>query len=71
MEEVEYRSVLVAFEEDDPFSAETVATARALAAQRRRAIHVLALVEVPTNLPLDAELPEQEARRGRRSSRRS
>ena len=31
VEEVEYRSVLVAFDEDDPFSAETVVTARALA----------------------------------------
>ena len=30
VEEVEYRSVLVAFDEDDPFSEETVATARAL-----------------------------------------
>ena len=61
VEEVEYRSVLVAFDEDDPFSAETVVTARALGARRRRAIHVVALVQVPANLPLDAELPEQEA----------
>jgi APA family basic amino acid/polyamine antiporter len=60
VEEVEYRSVLVAFAEDDPFSAEAVITAKALAARRRRAIHVLSLVEVPSNLPLDAELPEQE-----------
>jgi APA family basic amino acid/polyamine antiporter len=54
VEEVEYRSVLVVFEED-PFSEEVVATANALAARRRRAIHVLSLVNVPTHLPLDAE----------------
>jgi basic amino acid/polyamine antiporter, APA family len=61
VEEVEYQSVLVAFDEDDPFDAEAVVTARALAARRRRAIHVLALVNVPANLPLDAELPERES----------
>ncbi len=61
VEEVEYRSVLVAFAEDDPFSTEAVITAKALAARRRRAIHVVSLVEVPSNLPLDAELPEQES----------
>ncbi|MDX6582769.1 MAG: basic amino acid/polyamine antiporter, family [Solirubrobacterales bacterium] len=60
VEEVEYRSVLVAFDEDDPFSEETVATAKALAARRRRAIHVLSLVTVPANLPLDAELDGRE-----------
>ncbi len=32
VEEVEYKSVLVAFDEDDPFSEEAVATAKALAA---------------------------------------
>jgi APA family basic amino acid/polyamine antiporter len=56
VEEVEYQSVLIAFDEDDPFSEETVATAKALAARRRRAIHVIALVHVPSHLPLDAEL---------------
>ena len=61
VEEVEYQSVLVAFDEDHPFDAETVKTARALASRRRRAIHVLALVEVPANLPLDARLPERES----------
>ncbi len=60
VEEVEYRSVLVAFDHDDPFSSETVATAKALAARRRRAIHVLSLITVPANLPLDAKLPEAE-----------
>ena len=57
VEEVEYRSVLVVFEED-PFSEEMVATAKTLAARRRQAIYVLSLVDVPTNLPLDADLEE-------------
>jgi APA family basic amino acid/polyamine antiporter len=61
VEEVEYESVLVAFDEDDPFDEEAVQTARSLAARRRRAIHVLALVNVPANLPLDAEMPERES----------
>ena len=71
VEEVEYQSVLVAFEEE-PFSKEAVATAARLAARRRRGIHVLAIVNVPTHLPLDAPLEEQESRRRRaRSSRPS
>jgi APA family basic amino acid/polyamine antiporter len=61
VEEVEYKSVLLVFEDGD-FSEELVATAKALAARRRRAIHVLSLVHVPTQYPLDAELPGQEAR---------
>jgi APA family basic amino acid/polyamine antiporter len=60
IEEPEYRSVVVAFE-DDPFNEETVAMAKALAANRRRAIHVLSLITVPTNLPLDAELDREES----------
>jgi basic amino acid/polyamine antiporter, APA family len=60
VEDVEYRSVLIAFREE-PFSDETVATALALATKRRRAIHVLSLIEVPTYLALDADLPEQES----------
>jgi len=60
VEEVEYNSVLVVFE-NEPFSEETVATASALASKRLRAIHVLALITVPTYLPLDAELEEEEA----------
>jgi basic amino acid/polyamine antiporter, APA family len=61
VEEVEYQSVLVAFEEGT-FSEEVMSTAKALGARRRRAIHVLALVEVPTHLPLDAPLPKEESR---------
>src|ERR671925_966671 len=60
VEEVEYQSVLVAFE-DEPFPEETVATAARLAGGRRRGIHVLAIVTVPTNLPLDARLEAQES----------
>ena len=61
VEEIEYRSVLVAFEDGEPFSEEMVATAAKLASKRRRGIHIHSMVTVPTNLPLDADLPEQEA----------
>jgi APA family basic amino acid/polyamine antiporter len=58
--EAEYDSVLV------PMGAErydesVVATAAKLAARRRRGIHVLAMVTVPSALPIDAPMPEQEA----------
>lgn len=61
VEEVEYRSVLVGFEEDDEFSPEMVATAVKLASKRRRGIHIHSMLTVPTHLPLDAPLPEREA----------
>ena len=61
VEEIEYRSVMVAFEDDEPFSEEMVATAVKLASKRRRGIHIHSLLTVPTNLPLDAELREAEA----------
>jgi APA family basic amino acid/polyamine antiporter len=57
--EVEYQSVLVAFE-DGGYAPGAVATAVQLAARRRRGIHVLVLITVPPNSPIDAELPEQE-----------
>jgi APA family basic amino acid/polyamine antiporter len=60
VEEVEYQSVLVAFEDDEPFSEQTVSTAVRLAAKRRRAIHVISVVTVPSHLPLDAQLGPQE-----------
>jgi basic amino acid/polyamine antiporter, APA family len=60
VEEVEYQSVLVVFESDS-FSDEAVATAVRLAARRRRGIHVVAIVTVPTHLPLDAELEDEES----------
>jgi APA family basic amino acid/polyamine antiporter len=59
--EVEYRSVLVAFDDDEPFSEQTVATAVKLASKRRRGIHVAAIITVPSHLPLDAPLDEAEA----------
>jgi APA family basic amino acid/polyamine antiporter len=59
--EVEYESVMVVFEEGD-FSPGAVSTAVHLAARRRRGIHVLVLITVPPNSPIDASLPEQEAR---------
>jgi APA family basic amino acid/polyamine antiporter len=66
VEEVEYRSVLVAFEDDEEFSPEMVATAVKLASKRRRGIHVHSMLTVPTNLPLSAEMPEQETEAQRR-----
>lgn len=60
VDEVEYQSVLVTFEDDAPFSKETVAVAAKLAAKRRRGIHVVSILTVPTHLPLDAPLPDKE-----------
>src|SRR5205814_790958 len=60
VEEVEYKSVLVAFE-DEPFSEEAVTTATRLAGRQRRGIHIHAIVTVPTALPMDAPLEEAEA----------
>ena len=59
--EVEYESILVAFE-DDQFSREAVATAAKLAARRRRGIHVLVTITVPANAPIGAALPVEERR---------
>ena len=64
VEEVEYKSVLVAFEDDEPFSEQTMVTAVKLASKRRRAIHVISVVTVPSHLPLDAPLGEQEEAAG-------
>lgn len=58
--EVEYQSILVAFDEGH-YSAEAVAMASRLAARRARGIHVLVTITVPPNAPIDASLPEQEA----------
>ncbi len=59
--EAEYESVLVAL---DPrrYSPGAVATAVKLAARRRRGIHVLVPIVVPASSPIDATMPEQEAR---------
>jgi basic amino acid/polyamine antiporter, APA family len=59
--EVEYESVLVAFEDSD-YSPEAVSIAARLAARRRRGIHVLVTITVPPNSPIDAVMPDQEAR---------
>jgi APA family basic amino acid/polyamine antiporter len=59
--EVEYESVLVAFEDDD-YSPEAVSTAVKLAARRRRGIHVVVLITVPNTAPIGAAMPEQESR---------
>ena len=59
--EVEYESVLVAFE-DGNYSPEAVSTAARLAARRRRGIHVLVTITVPPNSPIDAAMPEQESK---------
>jgi basic amino acid/polyamine antiporter, APA family len=61
VEEIEYRSVLVAFEDSEPFSEEMVATAVKLASKRRRGIHIHSAMLVPTDLPIDADLPDPEA----------
>ncbi|MGI8748970.1 MAG: amino acid permease [Thermoleophilaceae bacterium] len=59
--EVEYESVLVAFEEGQ-YSDEAVAMAVRLAARRRRGIHVIVTVTVPANAPIDAAMPEAEGK---------
>jgi basic amino acid/polyamine antiporter, APA family len=61
VEEVEYNSVLVGFEDGEEFSPETVATAVKLAGKRRRGIHIHSMLTVPTHLPLNAEMPEGES----------
>src|SRR6201991_2835375 len=61
VEEVEYRSVLVGFEDDEAFSPEMVATAVKLASKRRRGIHVHSMMTVPTALRLAPDLPAAEA----------
>jgi APA family basic amino acid/polyamine antiporter len=58
--EVEYESVLVAFDERT-YEQAVLATAANLASHRRRGIHVLVTITVPATSPIDASLPEQEA----------
>jgi basic amino acid/polyamine antiporter, APA family len=59
VEEIEYRSVLVAFRDHQPFSEQMVATAIKLASKRRRGVHVHAMITVPASLPLDAPLERE------------
>ena len=56
--EVEYESILVAFDEE-AYSRQTVSTAAKLAAPRRRGIHVLVTIEVPASAPIDAAMPDE------------
>jgi APA family basic amino acid/polyamine antiporter len=59
--EAEYESVLVAFDEHG-YVPEVMATAARMAARRRRGIYVLVTISVPASSPIDAVMPEQEAR---------
>ena len=71
VEEIEYQSVLVAFEDDEPFSEQTVATAVKLASKRRRGIHVISVLTVPPTCLSTPSWRTRRARPSRRSSRRS
>jgi APA family basic amino acid/polyamine antiporter len=57
--EAEYDSILVAFASGH-YVPGAVATAVKLAARRRRGIHVLVTVTVPSSTAIDAPLPEEE-----------
>jgi APA family basic amino acid/polyamine antiporter len=60
VEEIEYKSVIVAFPADQPFSEDVMATAAKLTSDRRRGIHITALLTVPTHLPLDGSMVAEE-----------
>jgi APA family basic amino acid/polyamine antiporter len=60
VEEIEYRSVMVAFPADQPFSEDMMAAATRLTSQKRRAIHLVALLTVPNSRALDSPMPEEE-----------
>ncbi|CAB4342656.1 unannotated protein [freshwater metagenome] len=59
--EAAYESVLVALEPPN-YSPAAVATAIRLAARKRRGIHILVPIPVPSSAPINAEMPEQEER---------
>ncbi|MBX5441884.1 MAG: universal stress protein [Solirubrobacteraceae bacterium] len=59
--EVEYDSILVAFD-GLRYDETAIGTAARLASRRRRGIHVLVTIPVPSSSPIDAALPDQEAR---------
>jgi APA family basic amino acid/polyamine antiporter len=59
--DMEYDSILVVFE-DGQYSEEAVRTAVKIAARRRRGVHVLVTITVPTSSPIDAALPTQESK---------
>ena len=60
VEELEYKSVMIAFPADEPFSEEMMATAVKLASKRRRGIHIVALLTVPRDLPLQEAMLDEE-----------
>lgn len=60
VEELEYRSIVVAFAADQPFSEQVMGTAARLTSDRRRGIHITALLTVPTHLPLESSMAEEE-----------
>jgi basic amino acid/polyamine antiporter, APA family len=57
--EAEYDSVLVPFG-DSGYDDQVLATARKLAARKRRGIHVLVTITVPNSMEIDAPMPDQE-----------
>src|SRR5215218_5879045 len=57
--EAEYDSVLVHFG-DGGFDDQVLATARKLAARKRRGIHVLVTIIVPNSMEIDAPMPDQD-----------
>ncbi len=59
--EAAYESVLVAFDEHG-YSPDVMATAARMAARRRRGIYVLVTIAVPASSPIDAAMPEHEAK---------
>src|SRR5215210_8158962 len=58
--EAEYDSVLVHFG-DGGYDHQVLATARKLAARKRRGIHVLVTITVPNAMEIDAPMPDQDA----------
>ncbi len=58
--EAEYDSVLVHFGESG-YDDQVLATARKLAATKRRGIHVLVTITVPNSMEIDAPMPDQDA----------
>jgi APA family basic amino acid/polyamine antiporter len=58
--EAEYDSVLVPMA-SDLYDESVIATAAKLAARRRRGIHVLVLITVPSKHAIDTPMPEAEA----------
>jgi APA family basic amino acid/polyamine antiporter len=61
--EAEYDSVLVHFG-DSGYDDQVLATARKLAARKRRGIHVLVTITVPNSMEIDAPMPDQDAAAG-------